>query len=208
MSLPLNEASMSDTGLDARPAQNDCAYSAGSELERAVDAAQDLFDKSDLDGALKVLSLLEAKYISCAKLFDLLGDVLLRKGEVEAGIRYKTLHEILRGTFKIVTQHSENSAAAEPAYGEERPPATSDAEPQAPEFPITLAMANELMRQGLYDRAREVYDKLSKQDPDDRLLRQAKDKAGKKYVEKELMGILQTWLGNVDRMKLSRSGGI
>ena len=43
---------------------------------------------------------------AAAKLFDLLGDALLRRGNIEEGLRYKTLHEVLKGTFKIATDEA------------------------------------------------------------------------------------------------------
>ena len=81
--------------------QFSCPYSAGMEFEQVLRKAQALLSEADLEGALELLTHLEKKYVNAARLFDLLGDVLLRRGSIEEGIRYKTLHEILKGTFKI-----------------------------------------------------------------------------------------------------------
>jgi hypothetical protein len=199
---------MSDTESNARPKQNACPYSAASEFERTVNKAQDLLEKSDLDGALGILSVLESGYINCTKLFDLLGDVFLRKGNVEEGIRYKTLHEVLKGTFKIATQLTERRMGEGQVSDQEEPLGPPEEVPAEPEFPLTVAMAQEFMRQGHYDRAARVFAKLSEMHPEDGLLRDAEEKARKKYGERELMGVLQKWLSNIDLMKLHKSGGI
>jgi tetratricopeptide (TPR) repeat protein len=202
------EASMSETKSNALPERNACSYTAASEFERAVNKAHDLLEKSDLDGALKILSVLESGYINCTKLFDLMGDTLLKKGDLKEGIRYKTLHEVLKGTFKIVTEHAERRTEDRPAVIEKDTPTSSEAAAAEPEFPVTAAMAQELMRQGHYDRAARVFARLLEMHPEDRLLREAGEKARRKYGEKELVGILQKWLSNIDRIKLDKSGGI
>jgi hypothetical protein len=202
------ETSMSDSGSNARLEKQACPYSAASEFERAVNMAQDLLDESDLDGALKVLNALEAGYMSGTRLFDLLGDVFLRKGEVEEGIRYKTLHEVLKGTFKIATQRRTRGSEEQGIATVEGAAPTTEAESDVPEFPVTVAMAQEFMRQGHYDRAAKVFAKLSRMHPEDTLLQDAEYQARKKCGEKDLVGILKRWLGNIDRLRLDKAGGV
>lgn len=205
---------MSETESNVRTEGNTCPYSASAEFERALRKAQALLETSDPDGALELLGVLEDRYMRCAKLFDLLGDVFLRKGDVEEGIRYKTLHEVLKGTFKIASEHAarrRNGRSRESEAGiPEGPVATLERAAKSPtsEFPTTVAMAQEFMRQGHFDRAAEIFAKLANMHPEDRELQEAKERARKKRSEKELVGILRGWLGAIDRMKLHTSGGI
>ena len=49
-----------------------------------------------------------------AKLFDLLGDVLLRCGNIEEGLDTRPFHEVLKGTFKIASDEAYCSPARAP----------------------------------------------------------------------------------------------
>lgn len=214
--------------------QFSCPYSAGMEFEQVLRKAQALVSEADLEGALELLSHLEKKYVNAAKLFDLLGDVLLRRGSIEEGIRYKTLHEILKGTFKIAAGHAVSYGASElhePHGG--RPASTvpdrspvafkpptpekeaagismAEEEPGSGEadfIPVTAAMGQEFMRQGHFDRALEIFNLLMKKNPEDESLLQAREKARKKSREKKLLGVLRKWLENIEQMKSGRSAG-
>ncbi len=95
---------MTDTKDD--PSQFSCPYSAGVELEHVLSKAEALIERADLEEALELLTVAEKRYVRAAKLFDLLGDVLLRCDRIEEGVRYKTLHEVLKGTFRIATDEA------------------------------------------------------------------------------------------------------
>jgi hypothetical protein len=208
-----------------------CPYSAGMDFEQAIAKARSLFASGDLEGAHELLIHLEKRFVRAARLFDLLGDVLLQEGFVKDGIRYKTLHEILKGTFKIAKEEadametrlrgiglpvgapdSEALAKPKPAPDAEDLAAGTptswetalderDSEEAGPLFPITAAMGREFMRQGHYDRAQEVFDALAAQSPDDTELREAQERAGEMRRKKKLLGILQGWLENIEKMK-------
>ncbi|HMK35989.1 MAG TPA: hypothetical protein VK463_13030 [Desulfomonilaceae bacterium] len=198
---------MSDTDTKVRPEQNTFPHPAASGFERALSKAQDLIAASDLDGALDVLSVLEDRYIGYTKLFDLLGDVFLRKGNVEEGVRYKTLHEVLKGTFKIASEYGARRRQMQQT-ADTHEAAGVDEDFFAPEFPVTLAMAQEFMKQGHYERASDVFAKLSAIHPENKALQEAGQDARRKRGEKELMGVLQQWLGKIEQLKLDTSGGI
>jgi hypothetical protein len=215
-----------DTKDDASPFS--CPYSAGAELDQVLKKAETLLQNADLEEALELLTVVEKRYVRAAKLFDLLGDVLLRCGNIEEGIRYKTLHEILRGTFKIATDETTCSPGRSQRMGDSdyeallnaRPTeggvcSSLDAEVLAPceipgrrgkaaDFiPVTAAMGHELMRQGHFDRASEIFALLAARHPEDPSLREAKEQARKKGRQTLVLDILQRWLGNIEQMKSS-----
>ena len=95
---------MTDPQQPQRPGDFACPYSADSEFDQALRQVQGLLQEGKLEPALDLLLELEKKYIQAVRLFDLLADVLLRSGQIKPGIRYKTLHEILRGTYKIAKE--------------------------------------------------------------------------------------------------------
>jgi tetratricopeptide (TPR) repeat protein len=201
------------------------------EFEQVLRKAQALFRDANLEGALELLVRLEKKYVDATKLFDLLGDVLLRRGDIEQGIRYKTLHEILKGTFKIAA--AESGASAKPTLqrspagrstfqGREAPAgferltglheavvstfgAEDDVQAEREEFiPVTAAMGQEFMRQGHFDRAFEIFSLLLRKAPEDESLIEARERARKKSREKKLLSVLQKWLENIEQMKAGR----
>ncbi|MBI4963632.1 MAG: hypothetical protein HY913_10175 [Desulfomonile tiedjei] len=208
-----------------------CPFSAGIEFEQVLSKAEALLHDADLESALELLTRLETKYVDAAKLFDLLGEVLLRRGNIEQGIRYKTLHEILKGTFKIASAESIAQvrpaaqrplgarAASEPLAGIAPPcdvhkeaSRVRDAEEEArrkrAEFiPVTAAMGREFMRQGHFDKAFEIFSLLLQKNPEDESLIQARERARKKSSEKKLLWVLQRWLENIEQMKAGRSLG-
>jgi hypothetical protein len=188
-------------------------------VEEALAHAERLFRNSDFDGALALLSALEKDYVHGARLFDLLGDVFLQRGETQLGIRYKVLHEVLRGTFQIAMEETQRHrefasdlpvGAAASASDAEVPhaiPVPGESHVYQEYMPVTAAMGHELMRQGHYERALETFTILSTKNPQDLSLKKAKEHARKRCNEKRIVGILQRWLGNLDRVKSDRSAG-
>jgi hypothetical protein len=66
-------------------------------------------------------------------------------------------------------------------------------------------MGDELMRQGHYDRASEIFALLAARHPEDQSLQDAKEQARKKGRQTLVLDILQRWLGNIERMKSSHT---
>jgi tetratricopeptide (TPR) repeat protein len=180
-------------------------HSSGGLFESGLSRARRLIDKGDLDQALELLLGLEAKYVNAVSLFDLLGEALLARGSVKEGIRYKTLHEVLRGTFQIVIDEGSRDALADSGLR----PSLFDEGIMAGEMdlaiddfaPVTPAMGQEFVRQGHYGQAMRVFDKLIARNPADVSLREARDIAQKKDSEKKLLGVFQRWLKNIEQMK-------
>ncbi len=177
------------------------------DFEQGLDQARSLFQDSDLDGAFRLLQNLEARYISASSLFDLLGDVLLRKGDVEHGLHYKQVHQVLNRTLQI-------ARGAAGRTGEAVAPAVDlDAGASAPEehfpdtsyAPVTAAMAHELMRQGHFSKAAQILDILLQQNPDDESLKEILDEANKKVTGNQILRTLGGWLNNIRDIKASRS---
>jgi hypothetical protein len=77
-----------------------CPFSAGMEFEVALGEAESLFNEKDFERSLELLRRLERQYVQAARVFDLIGDVLLRQNHLEEGVRYKTFHEVLTGTLR------------------------------------------------------------------------------------------------------------
>ncbi len=202
------------TGTDTKDdaSQFSCPYSAGAELDHVLKKAETLLQNAELEEALDLLTGVEKRYVRAAKLFDLLGDVLLRCGNIEEGVRYKTLHEVLKGTFKIATDESTglgmrareqkvcastDEAALAPCGLPENAAKTRDF------IPVTAAMGHELMRQGHFERASEIFALLAARHPEDQSLEEAKERAHKKGRQTVVLDILQRWLRNIERMKSS-----
>jgi tetratricopeptide (TPR) repeat protein len=85
-----------------------CPFSAGMEFQVALDEAESRLEIQDFDVALELLKSLEEKYVEGARVFSLIGDVLLRTGDLEAGVKYKTFYEVLRGTFRTALQERQS----------------------------------------------------------------------------------------------------
>jgi tetratricopeptide (TPR) repeat protein len=178
------------------------------DFEQGLDQARSLFENSDLEGAFRLLQNLEAKYISASSLFDLLGEVLLRKGDVEQGLHYKQLHQVLNRTLQIargaVPKKREAAVAPITAVG----PSSSGLEQGFPDMsyaPVTEAMAHELMRQGHFDKAAQILNILLQQNPEDGSLKEILDEATKKGTENPILRTLGGWLNNIKDIKASRS---
>lgn len=210
---------MNHTDGEGNPTR-DSYGSPGSDFELAVRHARFLIERGMIGRALQILRDLEEKYVRATAVFDALGDAFLAKGDVSEGIRYKTLHQILKGTFRIV---SEENAAMRFAYQESRsalgedvaPPGEHPIRPEAAApseeqgiddvVPVTLTMAQELMRQGHYDRASGILEQLVTQSPEDDTLKELQGSARRKTREKKLLEVFQRWLKNIEQMRSGES---
>jgi hypothetical protein len=198
----------------------------GSQMESALQRAVELLRSNATSEALEILRTLEREYIRCSRLFNLLGEALISSGKIEEGIRYKTLHEILRGTFQTLDDVSRLTAKG-PAEGREEKPEYPEiashelsSEPEVPQtetvneapapevsLPLTATMGHECVRQGHYDRAIDIFHKLAQKNPNDLSLKEGIDRARKKKNENELLSVLQHWLKNLDTIKSGRKSG-
>ncbi len=216
---------MSGTDPKDRSSEFTCPFSAGTDFEDAVVKAWKLLKKNDLEDSLVLLTGLEKRYVRAVKLFDLLGDVHIRRGNLEEGVRYKSLYEILRGTFKIAGEERKAESSDLPgalealraseldvgpeagtAYyatrAEEQPGEPSQSvRADAGLFPVTQSMAEEFVKQGHYERAAEIYDMLVDRNPENERLKQARANALKKSQETRVLGILKGWLGSIEQMR-------
>ncbi|MCA1961668.1 MAG: tetratricopeptide repeat protein [Desulfomonile sp.] len=211
-----------------------CPFSAAADLDQTLTRARSLLQSGEFDACLDVLAVLEKKYVRAVGIFELLGELHLKLGNLEEGIRYKTLYETLRGTLQIAGEtrkayRQDVLPAREceaPPVGETEPewpaPAVEPAvRPEfrsfAPEFrpdvlmpktgglfPVTTAMGEEFVRQGHFDRAVAIYEQLLKRHPEDEGLKTSLNNARRKMREKKMLGVLQTWLSNIEKMKSSR----
>jgi len=185
-------------------------------FEQVLEEAKALMAGSDPDRALNLLSALERDYVRGVRLFALLGDIFLQRGETHLGIRYKVLHEVLSGTFRIAMEEtrrdqepSVQNAELRRLLDEAGPRVSLRSETQAYEqfMPATAAMGHELLRQGHFDQALQIFTVLLAKNPGDPNLKQARDHARKRLNEKKIVNVLQNWLGNLDKIKSNRSTG-
>jgi hypothetical protein len=192
------------TELSPRDKETSCEPS----FERQLNHARDLVQNSNLEGAFRALRDLEAQYIAASSLFDLLGDVLIRKGDVEEGIHYKQLHQILNRTLQIAraakTAQERDAKQKTRAY-RVTPTSKEEFDPDLVYTPLTAAMAHELMRQGHFDKAAKILKVLVEENPDDESLREVRDRADKEVRENQLLRTLGGWLNNIKQIKASRS---
>lgn len=176
-------------------------------------SAETLMKLKDWEGAIDLLSNLQAEYVKSVRVFDLMGDVLLKQGNTKEGVRFKTLHEVLRGTFKIVeeeTSYADVSTADKDSVDSvkvsqvviDRP--TDEASDY---FPLTESVAKECMRQGHFDKGVAVLTKLLRERPGDKALETALEEAREKQRGKQLLKIFQQWLKNIEEMKSGRAAG-
>ncbi|MBM3301271.1 MAG: hypothetical protein FJY85_15120 [Deltaproteobacteria bacterium] len=184
-------------------------------FEGGLKAVRLRLEEGDLEGAHEALLALEERYVCGAVLFDLLGDVLLARGEVERGVRYKTLYQILNGTFRIVAEEAARDVRGParervegPAVSIPQEPGTAPPAPQGPEdegigdyVPVTAAMAEEFMRQGHYEQAERILAQLAAKSPEDEALRQGQEAAHQRAKDKRLLLVFKRWLTNIERMK-------
>jgi len=219
------------TDLDTRQnsADPEAPYPVADEFQAELSRAKWLVKNRDLDAALTVLLSLKRKFLRGTEILDLLGEVLVQKGLVQEGVRYKTLHELVRMAFTTVPQLSglvlqpgaqgavsditgagdlaEDAAAvvALEAGGISGPMSEEAPEEALSQFvPLTPAMGNVFMKQGHFDKALQVFRKLLEESPEDESMKAAKELAEKKSREKQLLAIFNRWLKNIESMKTGR----
>jgi hypothetical protein len=186
-----------------------------TDFEALLWKAEKLMKSSDLDGALEQLLFLQEKYVAATRLFDMLGDAYMRGLDFRQGVRYKTLYEVLTSTLNA--QKLARPAEGEPGPGQlalvgtdqlgEQPDREEPEAMPAPTTHLTAAMGQELLRQGHFEKALQVFDRLLAKNPQDEALLEAREKARRKSRERRLMGVLERWLHNIEHMKSGRSGG-
>jgi tetratricopeptide (TPR) repeat protein len=186
--------------------------SVAREFEQALERAESLLQEERFDQSLELLEQLEERYVQGGRLFQLIADVHMRQGNVEAGVRYRTLHDLLSGAFRIVTDKvPAHRVTGVPRAGkgtrqerleEARSASTGTMEVSAGYYaPVTASMGDLYMRQGHYGKAYDVFERLVLKNPDDPALRRARDQAFKKHRSERLLGVLEHWLANIEKMK-------
>lgn len=205
---------MSDTESYSNATETRTAKPGAIDFSAGLKNAEILIEAKDWEGALDVLTHLQVQYMDAVRIFDLMGDVLLRKGRTKEGIRFKTLHEVLKGTFRIVDEETSAGDLIGPpkkaAYPVREPRGVVSEPPTAGEFeyfPLTESVAKECLRQGHFDRAVAVLTKLLREKPGDRALGAALEEARKKQRGKQLLRVFQQWLKNIEQMKGGRAAG-
>lgn len=201
---------------DSRIDQGDSLAQFGSLFQSCVDRARVLIEKGEIDSAIELLAQLEYEYIRGATIFGLLGDALLKRGDIQDGVRYKTLFQVLKGTFEIVGEETARNlrvslgtyrSEAEAAGPKGTAPLSPESEDQAfGDFvPHTASMGQELLRQGHYQRALQIFDRLVEESPEDESLREARELAVRKMREAKLLHIYRQWLKNIEQIKSGES---
>ncbi len=205
---------MSDTNVreifDGVPAK----HAQATDFDALLGRAQTLLNSSDFDGALEQLLILQDKYIAATKLFDMIGEAYMRGLDFRQGVRYKTLYEVLTSTLSAQKLAKAPFVACEttpmPRTSESDVAEQAFNEPQAAASPpmthCTAAMGQELLRQGHFDKALQIFERLLEKNPQDETLLEGKETARKKSREKRLLGVLERWLHNIELMKTGRSG--
>lgn len=189
------------------------AQESSGTFEETLSKAGHLIEQGNIDSALALLSTMEFEYVRSARLFSLMGELFLRRGDVQLGIRYKVLHEVLKGTFQIAMdevkrQRRKGIVIDQPESSSALPAEHGTGEDKAEDFiPITAAMGHEFMRQGHYGRAQKIFTELAARNPQDLAVKQALEEARKKSHEKRIVGVLQGWLSNLEQMKTKQSAG-
>jgi hypothetical protein len=188
-----------------------CPFSSGGDFEEALSNVEAALQAGEVDRALDMLSALQVRYARASRLFDLMGEALLKKGRVEAARRCKTLYEALRSVLgpgwgeagpvgfvyapkpSVSSLEDETEAAAVPAVGE-----TPEL---GPSLPVTEAMADELLRQGHTKHALRILDALLAETQDNDALLHKADAARKRIRQGKKAALLEGWLSNLSRLK-------
>jgi hypothetical protein len=186
----------------------------GDSFEELLARAENLFHSADYEGAIRLLLGLQEKYVAATRLFDLMGEVLIRRGDLGEGVRYQTLFQVLSNTLRVQAAGPALLAVKSPAgrgraaWPSTTPPEGTPSDSLAfPESHCTAAMGRQLMEQGHYDQAQKVFDALLARNPADEALRKGWESARRKSREKRVLSILERWLQSIDRLKSDRSGG-
>lgn len=178
-----------------------------SEFQAQLIRAEKLIKEGQHEQALRILHELERALVAGVRVFDLLGDAMMHVGDVSQAVRYRTLYEVMSAilcTQGLVTDLEVSTASSSPWPGagagiEAEPPGYA-----APTTHFTTAMGHELMRQGQYGRALKIFSVLAQKYPDDPSLRDARDAAIRKGKEKQVLGVLERWLHNIEDIKARR----
>lgn len=191
------------------------AHAQTTDFDALLGRAQMLLNSSDIEGALEQLLILQEKYVAATRLFDMIGEAYMRGLDFRQGVRYKTLYEVLTSTLSA--QKLARPRPVEPlpvsatSPGETEPPeraATEEPEAAPPLMThCTAAMAHELLRQGHFDKALQMFERLLEKNPQEASLLEGKETARRKSRERRLMGVLERWLHNIEHMKSVRSRG-
>jgi tetratricopeptide (TPR) repeat protein len=204
---------MSDTNLTEIGHDGAATQPQDTDFEVLLGQAERLLDSSELEAALEQLLVLQEKYVAATRLFDIIGDAYMRRSDFEQGIRYKTLHEVLKSTLnsqRLSRPQGRERAQASAARKGDLDVGDESVKPQgAPASPpithCTSAMGHELLRQGHYEKALEIFDTLLEKKPGDDALLEARDAARKKLRERRVLGVLEKWLNNIESMKSGRT---
>ncbi|MBI5571049.1 MAG: hypothetical protein HY914_13985 [Desulfomonile tiedjei] len=188
--------------------------SALAPFEELLATARARYESADLDGALDILLGLEKRYLAATPLFELLGNVCIKRGDLRRAVRYKTLYEMICAALNVERRaefpESESLAVLlekqKPVEKRMEPPcAAKEDEIGPPPTHFTAAMGHELMKQGHYGQALHVFNVLVEKNPEDGALREAREKARRKARERHVVGILERWLDNVQRLTADRA---
>lgn len=195
------------------------------EFLRELTRARSLLDQGDGAGCLKMLRDLEEEYREGALVLDLLGDVLVQSGDLQTGIRYKTLFSILRKILEA-NDKGESSDVATPSQGDQGWPIYAkgpfafadmqrsgwkdssvtrihEGDPSASDFvPATPAMGKQLMIQGHFDLALRIFGRILIEHPEDQDVRSLMEEAERLKKQKRMLDVMQGWLENIEKMKV------
>jgi tetratricopeptide (TPR) repeat protein len=173
-------------------------------FDEQLKEARNLLESGNIDGALNLFKRLEQQYVRAAELFSFMGDALLKNGQTGEGIRYKTLHKILVGTFKIAQEECRRGKSESPPIDqtlEAREPEFQQDEDEELDLPVTSAMGEQLLKQGHFYEAETLFNKLLKSDPSNDSIKENIRLARKKRNEKQVVQTLEAWLSNVTKIK-------
>ncbi len=167
-----------------------------TDFEALLGRAQRLLNSSDFEGALEQLLILQEKYVAATRLFDMIGDAYMRGLDFRQGVRYKTLYEVLTSTLgaqRLVKPRLREGDSAQMPQTTEPEPAEQAVREQAeavspPPTHCTAAMGQELLRQGHFDKAMQIFERLLEKNPQDESLLEGKETARRKSRERRSSG--------------------
>jgi hypothetical protein len=184
-----------------------------TDFDALLSRGETLLRSGDVDGALGQLLALQERYVAATRLFYVIGEAYMRGMDLREGVRYKTLYEVLTSTLnaqRLVKARGEEATSGRYLEGglSELQRQQARQEPQkidAPATHHTAAMGQELMRQGHFNKALQIFDRLVQAHPQDEGLLEARETARRKSRESQLLGVLERWLHNIEDMKSGRS---
>ena len=199
---------MSYTGDRDNGKEFTCPFLAGRDFEDAIAKADTLLEKGEIESALLLLLSLESKYVKAARLFDLLKTAYLRLGCLEEGTRSESMYDALTDLFEkfgVDGKTRETAGLQDEEDAEGMDTGEIDGPPATSLFPVTAAMGRELMRQGHFDRALEIFEAVLVSNPGDETVEQCRDEAHKKSRETKMLEFLKGWLGAIEKIRSERS---